>query len=359
MKQQVLIFGLLSLPSSFHPFSTISIMSVVLPRDPRRAHDPYAPTPAPLHTHLQLPPAAGSYNGSDSKSKSFLNLTTSALSGVFGSHTSLSELAGDDTTETYDTKTSKNRTANYDRFFDNANKSVPLSITSSPTKPMRRGSMSFPSSISSTRRSTSVISRRASLPALTPTSTHRLVPLALPTLLARLLTLFAFGIAYGEITRHIHYTTLFTASTSDTANLLLWGTQGIVIGFVFPLFDWLFPSTLTSPARADWPMTIRAVFTFLGLGLGIRKLQMESSLQAAAQWGLMTPFVWYVLDGTRNGFVLSCLAAAVGTSAVLAVANQVSFTAAAWVASVFFCCSICVGNIGRRILAVEVAETRS
>lgn len=352
-------------------------MSVSLPRE--QHHPAYnlpqshlRPPSGSDHKHHQsLPPAAGSYKSGDSRSQSFLNLTSSALAGVFGSHASLSELAGDDGTSTPatlkrasrpNTKSSTSSSIDsYKGFLDDANKSLMDSLKNNQHEKhvepsLRRASLSSNPG--------TVISRRASLPAFTPATTHRLVPLSASSIFIRFMTLFAFGIAYGVFARQIYFnSSVATSSSPSTPYLLIWGAQGVAFGFALPLLDYFFSShlSLVRAVNKDWSMTLRAVFAFLGLGLGVRKLQIESDFQASAHWGLMTPFVWYLLDGTRNGFLLSCVAAALGKSALYGMAQQQNQqldtpAAAVWVASVYFCCSICVGNIGRRILAVESDE---
>lgn len=390
-------------------------MSVALPRDHRYSAGPASngaspPTsPAvkdrfsqhhPL-THASLPPAAGSYLSVDNKistsSRSFLNLTTSALSGVFGSQTSLAELAGDDSTtasgkngdNSYPAieKVSGISTAsnggtpksidNYESFLDDANRSLTQVIHGTVVK-KRRGSMSFPNSaVSANRRQTTTLARHATLPAMTPNT--KLVRLSFNTLVIRIMTLFACGVAFGELARHLHdnpevcpHTLDLSLSDNNLATYysLVWGAQGIVLGLLFPLLDWLFPEDANlkqGKSRSDWSSIIRAVSAFLGLGLGVRKLPWDSSEQVAALWGLLNPFLWYLFDGSRNGFILSALVAILGTLVFAVVfpthlpqaeLSSMYVSVAAWIASVFFCCSICFGNIGRRILSVEVSTVR-
>lgn len=390
-------------------------MSVALPREHRYTAGPASNGASPpmspalkdrfsQHhhlTHASLPPAAGSYLSVDNKistnSRSFLNLTTSALSGVFGSQTSLAELAGDESTNTASGKNGDNNYPaiekvsnistttpggtpksidNYDSFLDDANRSLTKVMNGTVIK-KRRGSMSFPNSaVSATRRQTTTLTRHATLPAMTPN--NKLVRLSFNTLLIRIITLFGFGVGFGELARHLHDNHEVTPHTLDISlsdnNLatysLVWGAQGIVLGLLFPFFDWLFPEDVNfkqGKSGSDWSSIIRAVSAFLGLGLGVRKLPWDSSEQVAALWGLLNPFLWYLFDGSRNGFILSTLVAVLGTL-VFAVffpshlpqaeLSSMYVSVAAWIASVYFCCSICFGNIGRRILSVEVSTVR-
>ena len=383
-------------------------MSVAVPRDNSRKRNgplsgPSSTSPAPTH-HLpaykaSLPPAAGSYltvNNTDFiKTQSFLNLTTSALSGVFGSQVSLSELAGDDAGQRSGTEpegaaatgsrfgkppkighTRKSASIDdYDDFLKDANKSLHRAFTE-PVARRRRGSMPFYNLDASSVQGRKILARRTSLPALTPSQVP--VRLSITNLLIRLVTLFAFGIAYGELARNLHDNhqvpsgTLDISVSQNTAVYsLVWGAQGIFLGFMLPLFDWLFPgstdfrASFESKGGNDWSSIIRAVSAFMGLGLGVRKLPWDSSAQVAALWGLVNPFLWYMFDGTRNGLLLSCATAVFGTI-VFAVAfpshlpeaglSSIYMAVAGWVASVYFCCSICFGNIGRRILTFDVSS---
>lgn len=309
-------------------------------------------------------------------SRSFLNLTSSALSGVFGSQTSLADLAGDTTSYARTNGRVNQSSTNIDNvgsFLDEASISLTGSLNDDGIK-RRRTSMSFPSSaVSSARKQRSGIPRLPSLSSSTGS-----VRLSLPTLMVRLVTLFACGVAYGELARNLHDNHLVTIHTLDIATSqnsvtfsLVFGAQGILLGFLTPLFDWLFPissSERTSKGKGgtDWSSIIRAVAAFLGLSYGVRKLPWESSMQAAALWGLVNPFLWYILDGTRNGFILSSITAIAGTS-VFAIlfpshlpdpaltSEYIAVTV--WVASTLYICSICFGNIGRRILSFDVSST--
>jgi hypothetical protein len=74
------------------------------------------------------------------------------------------------------------------------------------------------------------------------------------------------------------------------------------------------------------------------------------------------------LDATRNGFIVGSLTGIVGALAFALVfpdhlpeagATEAYLSVVAWVASVLFCCSICFGNLGRRLLVVDADTTDS
>lgn len=284
---------------------------------------------------------------SDPPSKSYVNLTSSALAGVFGSQVSLAELTGD--------------TA-----------AASGSLSSFESGSLTARSQTYPSARSETQSSRSAArpyNHRASLPSLL--SNKSVVRLSFATLFPRLVALFLFGVAYGHLAKNLkdnHLVTLETLNIVISRNpiyfSLVWGFQGILLGFLLPLFDWVFPRDGLDSGKggADWSSIIRAIAAFLGIAYGVRKLTWESSMQAAALWGLVNPFLWYMLDGTKNGFILSSLVAIVGTSFFaylfpshlpqLSSLNYISVTV--WIASAYYISSICFGNLGRRLLTFGV-----
>lgn len=358
-------------------------MSVAPPRQPGKKSrpnglssgsvSPSAKSPTTLPSSFSEP--RSNLRPSDPNSQSFQNLTSSALSGLFGSHVTLAELTGDSVSSRTRATRPGNQpepTSNIDNnqnFLDETNRSLTEVVNGTAVK-RRRGSMSYPSSaVSSTRKHRSIVNHHASLPSLS--SNNDFVRISIPTLIVRVVALFAFGVAYGELARNLHDNhqvtneTLNIAISQNSAIFsLAWGAQGILLGFLLPLFDWMFPSTANSAdsgkGGTDWSSIIRAIAAFLGVAYGVRKLPWESSMQVAALWGLVNPFLWYLLDATRNGFILSALVAIVGTTVFAflfpshlpkAEFSPKYITVAVWVASVYFICSICFGNLGRRILS--------
>lgn len=312
--------------------------------------------------------ATSDLRANDSNSQSFVNLTSGALRGVFGSSTSLSELVGDDSS----TATSPSRRgSSQQEVLDQTSRSL---LTGTKVNGSSSTATSNPPQSSSRPGSASKrpLSRRRTLPGLAAASGA--VKLSLPTILVRLLVLFVCGVAYGEIARNLHDNHLIAAATLDIAPSrgslvfsLLSGAQGIVLGLLLPFFDYVFPSSqskavTTGKGGADWSSIIRACAAFLGIAYGVRKLPWASTAQVAALWGLINPFLWYLLDATRNGFILSSITAIVGTMvfATLFPSHLPSpeltgpyIAVAVWIASANYCCSICFGNLGRRMLSFD------
>lgn len=277
-----------------------------------------------MDTSDSLPPPPSS-SSQLPNSKSFINLTHSALAGVFGSQVSLAELNGDVQSTT--------------------------TTAASTRQPSRTNSKQ---NLSSTEQ-------------IDDEELLKMPTLSIFTLSVRIVALFVFGVVYGQFSRHLHDNHQITTYTLDIdqtgAFSLLWGSQGIVLGFLLPFFDWMFPERNrrlnAGKGGADWISIIRAAAAFMGIAYGVRKLSWTSTLQAAFYWGMVNPCLWFILDGTRNGFILSCMTAVIGTTVFaiifpshlpLSRLNEEYIAVVTWVASVFFCCSICFGNIGRKLL---------
>jgi hypothetical protein len=111
-----------------------------------------------------------------------------------------------------------------------------------------------------------------------------------------------------------------------------------------------------------------------------RKLPWTSTLQASLTLALVNPVLWYLVDRSKPGFILSTAVGATGT-ALLLVSNpdmmpspasasnstskypfagksvtwagewvgRESIEGAVWILSVLFCSCVCFGNIGRRL----------
>ena len=119
-----------------------------------------------------------------------------------------------------------------------------------------------------------------------------------------------------------------------------------------------------------------------------RKLPWASTLQVSLTLALANPVLWYLLDRSKPGFLLSSIIGLAGTASLLfinpdivpspatASTNTSPFTSSelhngsnsyiisvgplghvnaesigvgTWIASVLFCSCVCFGNIGRRL----------
>lgn len=150
---------------------------------------------------------------------------------------------------------------------------------------------------------------------------------------------------------------------------------------------------LASPAAAlgaDWNPIVRSIGAFVGIAFAIRKLAWESTLQVSLTLAFVNPVLWYLIDRSKPGFLLSTIVGLAGTAIIFTVNPDIVPTPAAptpragestttgawslnglqkglmtnetigvatWVASVLFCSSVCFGSIGRR-LALRPRERR-
>ncbi|KAF1982334.1 hypothetical protein K402DRAFT_340609 [Aulographum hederae CBS 113979] len=237
--------------------------------------------------------------------------------------------------------------------------------------------------------------------------------------IGRGLALFAFGVAYGSIVSHLHDTRHIApvrVEGIDRASwgyLAFWGVAGVLLGTLLPWVDRLLGGVdqgveeqepedgdlRSEKSRertregsggmrdmalgAEWHPIVRSIGAFVGIAFAIRKLPWQSTLQVSLTLMLANPALWYLLDRTVPGFVLSLLVGLFGTGALLAinphlvpspaslssngtyttpspglggygaaetVGGVVSYDTvgvATWIGSVLFCSCVCFGNIGR------------
>ncbi|OBT70399.1 hypothetical protein VE03_00152 [Pseudogymnoascus sp. 23342-1-I1] len=218
--------------------------------------------------------------------------------------------------------------------------------------------------------------------------------------------LFLLGTAYGLLVTHLHNEQRLAPfgaqgiiqPSYDKKYLIFWGVAGVAMGSALPWFDGLweeyFGEEVTSSAlgekvidganeeegvAAQWTPVVRSIGAFFGIAFAIRKLAWTSTLQASLTLALVNPFLWYLLDRSKPGFVLSAAVGLIGTTGLLMfdssmvqspLAAQTSynnttgsahtgfyaqggknelFESAVWVMSVLFCSVLCFGHIGRRL----------
>ncbi|KAK9447344.1 insulin-induced protein-domain-containing protein [Limtongia smithiae] len=192
--------------------------------------------------------------------------------------------------------------------------------------------------------------------------------------LGRMALLFSLGVAYGHLVTQLqdnHLLTTATLNVDPTGRLALsWGALGVVLGALLPLVDSATPQFLGPPRRlafasgmTAWSPIVRAVGIFMSVSYGIKHLPWTSTLQEAVMLALLNPVLWFVMDASANGFVLSSLTAIFGTAAFawmypghLPAASAWSedyISVTTWIASVFFCSSVCFGAIGRKLLVTK------
>jgi hypothetical protein len=247
--------------------------------------------------------------------------------------------------------------------------------------------------------------------------------------------LFVFGMAYGTIIAHLHDDQHLAPIQVEGLNrhswsyLIMWGLSGVAMGSLLPWVDILwdnhFGSKLLVRSQnrrrrasssgsdtngderlsgrfnnglgADWNPVVRSVGAFVGIAFAIvsilalsescstndliqRKLPWQSTLQVSLTLALANPVLWYLIDRSKTGFLLSTVVGIGGTLVLLGINPDIVPSPAAssprahlagnesvrymlssrfptnesigmwtWIASVLFCSCVCFGNIGRRL----------
>ncbi|KAL2808109.1 insulin-induced protein-domain-containing protein [Aspergillus granulosus] len=210
--------------------------------------------------------------------------------------------------------------------------------------------------------------------------------------------LFAFGVVYGIITIHLHENHWITPVKLEYTHfygswqyLGLWGVTGIAIGNVLPWLDsFVDGASRTENKRSSndqnsselalsWPAVVRSVGAFVGIAFAMRRTPWESTTQASLTLAMVNPVLWYLIDRTKTGFILSttlgvgsmglllglkpdlipsteasapAIPSLNGTGAestAVTGITQESIAVRTWVASVLFCAIVCFGNIGRQL----------
>ncbi|QIX00920.1 hypothetical protein AMS68_006437 [Peltaster fructicola] len=214
--------------------------------------------------------------------------------------------------------------------------------------------------------------------------------------------LFAVGVLYGLLVSHLHNRDDVAPVKVEGIDhgaweyLVLWGLAGIVLGYTLPAVDSFWYSTeeeraeRTGRGSGGWNDVVRSIGAFVGVAFAIRKLPWQSTLQLSLTLALANPAVWYLIDRSVPGFIVSAANAFTGTAVcllvnpglvpppstgtrlpthivkrmgtnstapiahdasnlVLGFFSEESVGVATWIASVLFVSAVCFGNIGRRL----------
>ncbi|KAL8953674.1 MAG: hypothetical protein Q9222_000511 [Ikaeria aurantiellina] len=243
-------------------------------------------------------------------------------------------------------------------------------------------------------------------------------------LLLRTILLFLFGVAYGSIVTQLHDNQSIAPVKVEGINrntwryLAFWGVAGVLLGRLLPWIDAFWERTLgveensathlvavedpkahdnddvdedvggssvkpESVLGADWNPAVRSIGAFVGIAFAIRKLPWQSTLQVSLTLAMVNPALWYLIDRSKPGFLLSSIVGIAGTALLLGInpsivptppepspkahvspptntsvndlydaarlVNNETIAVSTWVASVLFCSCVCFGNIGRRL----------
>ncbi|KAH7132005.1 insulin-induced protein-domain-containing protein [Dendryphion nanum] len=234
-------------------------------------------------------------------------------------------------------------------------------------------------------------------------------------IIGKLSALFLFGVVYGITISHLYDTKELAAVKVGGVNrdswlyIASWGLAGIILGGLLPYMDLVCheenddgqirvtetDKESESTLGEQWNEIIRSVGAFVGIAFAIRRLPWQSSLQLTFTLALVNPALWYILDRSKLGFSFSLITTSVVTSlilfsnpdvlpspALLATANSTHSLASArtgaqaheglfagmisydtlatvtWVGSVIFCSCVCFGGIGRRLAILDDWERK-
>jgi hypothetical protein len=315
-------------------------------------------------------------NGTPSRTRSILNLTSSTLFGIYGEEPSTPWGAGAETPIEA--------------------KEVSLDI---PDTVLANG----PNGMKRRRRSTALAQRHVPLRAKRGLKGYWL------PLIGRVTALFGVGMLYGMLVSHLHdrqdIAPVKVEGIDRTAwpYYVFWGLAGVLLGEALPHLDAMWNGDEdedieereedatrrnTGPLRKQgmvaWNDVVRSVGAFVGIAFAIRKLPWQSTLQLSLTLALANPAIWFLVDRSPPGFILSALVSLGGTGMLLGVNpalipspsprpvlherarnatahmagneelvlglfTQESVGMATWIASVLFVSCVCFGNIGRKL----------
>ncbi|KIL95315.1 hypothetical protein FAVG1_00051 [Fusarium avenaceum] len=348
-------------------------LNLTTPTPPSENSSPPTPIPAPdpqIARFLQATPEPTSL----SRPQSFKNLTSSTLFGIYSPTASSSRDRDCDDLDTpwgTGAQTPIKRPSIDDATFD---------FLKDRSHQVRRRS--------------SIRTHEPAAPLKTSPSTGALV--------LRGLLLFVLGVGYGVlVTSRFNGESdhLSSGAAYNWAHLAFWGFAGVALGALFPWFDRVWEDSFgekdneavvehnVSPNKdddpsTDWAIAVRAIGAFVGIVFAIRKVAWASTLQVSLTLALVNPLLWWLIDRSKPGFLLSAAVGLTGSILLLGVnpdmmpapahapfrhlvnattasedempilgglARQDTLETGMWMLSVLFCSCVCFGNIGRRL----------
>ncbi|KAG5922096.1 hypothetical protein E4U42_005595 [Claviceps africana] len=237
--------------------------------------------------------------------------------------------------------------------------------------------------------------------------------------------LCALGLGYGVIVARLHSEQNHLPPLLDDSIMkpghhwryvVFWGLGGLVLGSLLPWFDTVWANVFERGSMeavagkdkdngpgTDWALVMRAVGAFVGIVFAMvsssrqytpslpgvhgltrapamkRKLAWASTLQVSATLTLVNPLLWWLIDRSTSGFVLSTAVGLTGSLLLVGVkpelvpapsaslnrnasagfgnepfalgglARHETIETAMYLLSVLFCSCLFFGNIGRRL----------
>ncbi|KAK2062615.1 insulin-induced protein [Colletotrichum caudatum] len=351
------------------------------PTPPEDDSFPPSPNPEIDMSRLHNGQTTSSESGSIQRAQSVLNLTASTLFGIY-SPTSYGK----------------------DRCYNDREETETPWGTGAQT-PVKRASVDD-TTFELMKDRSSLMRRRSSHRSGGNTPSPSTAVTALFTI-SRAALLFLIGTGYGSMVARLqneHRFSSFQVESMikpgyDWQYLTVWGLFGVALGGLLPWFDGVWEDTFgkeeetgtsagdTSPVK-DWALVVRSIGVFVGIVFAIRKLPWASTMQVSLTLALVNPFLWYLIDRSKPGFLLSAAVGLAGSAMLMGInpnvmptpssltyrneseraysdpitlgglASQETIETGIWMLSVLFCSCVCFGNIGRRLALNKSATAR-
>ncbi|KAI3337141.1 hypothetical protein HD806DRAFT_28860 [Xylariaceae sp. AK1471] len=201
---------------------------------------------------------------------------------------------------------------------------------------------------------------------------------------------------------------MIKASNYGWGYMAFWGASGLVLGCLLPWFDGIWERASEQDSSedvavtegnagknkrrdTDWTLAVRGIGIFIGIAYAIRKLPWDSTLQVSLSLGLVNPALWFIIDRSMPGFVVSSAVGLAGSALLTGLqpdmvpvpamlsssaygglygtgaihsngstryadaqpmllgglASQQTIAMGIWTVNVLFCCCVVFGNVGR------------
>lgn len=387
-------------PTPRRPFE-LGLMSPTPPDDDSAPPSPTSNANANQASLLDPRAFAGPAGDSISRAASYKNLTSSTLAGIY-SH-NISGYPASDT------------------VYGSEPPDTPWGTGAETPATAARGSVD--ESIYRLVKDRSSLLKRRRSSALSNRSGHSLLqqqqqggspPQTALSLGLRTAFLFVLGLGYGAILSRLSTEQQWASfpvegiirHRYDSAYLACWGVFGVALGSLLPWFDGKWEQAFEKgededeedfkeeeeEPGTDWALVVRGVGAFVGIVFAIRKVPWASTMQVSMTLAMVNPFLWYLIDRSKSGFLLSAAVAWAGSVILMGfnpdivpapsgfsseflsrnhtgngggeplmlggLATQKTIETGIWVLSVLFCSCVCFGNIGRRLALNRSAAGR-
>ncbi|KAI0911581.1 hypothetical protein F4823DRAFT_297517 [Ustulina deusta] len=245
----------------------------------------------------------------------------------------------------------------------------------------------------------------------------------------RALLLSGLGVLYGigvatvrgdRSTPAFRMEHMIDASDYGWGYMTFWGASGLILGCLLPWVDGMWERSFGDGSngeaietesdagknlrrKTDWALAVRGIGIFVGIAYAIRKLPWDSTLQLSLCLALVNPALWFLIDGSMPGFIVSSAVGLTGSTlltglhpdmvpvpAVLSsssheglysagaihsnssthyggaepmllggFASQQTFAMGIWTLNVLFCCCVVFGNVGRWLAINKYGSSQS